>query len=221
MSFQMNYRTFQDYLKVGLLITRFRFFFTILALLVWNLASSQLAENKLEDAYYLLIKDQIKESEKSISYFAKDLQQEVDSGRLTKTSMEKMITKKLRYRKLLASKKCNEEFKWHLGLDLKHKFTLSNLFGKNVVSDLFNKVGADETHNLAKATALGIMIQQEQVEPTYGHSFSSPIKLDTNRYILYHKFSTSILSGYSELLIFCLDENGDYELERSIGGYIL
>lgn len=212
----MNYHIFQLCPKGNLAIINKAIVF-ICSLLICNLSYSQVSEDSLEVAYYQLIKGKMIDGQKSVSkYYAKILQKEVDSGDISKALMDKIINKKLKYKKRLRPKTNNTGFANYLEMDLRIKLTLRNVFGKSFVSEILSRIEADQHHNKTITKNLDITLAQEQLGGSFGHSFSSPIFMDTNRYILYHTFYSTPLSGYSEVLIFCLHPDGSYEIEGVI-----
>jgi hypothetical protein len=87
--------------------------------------------------------------------------------------------------------------------------------------DLFSKLGRDtldllisKIPNRAAIQPMNLFDAEIKKAPLegksfYGHGFSSAIEIAPNRYIIFHSYSSGLLSGYGQMILYQFSDQGE------------
>lgn len=175
----------------------------------------------LEKAYYSIIQKAIQRDTMPRQHLINTLQKRLNSGKISKAYMEEVIRRRKIHKTSLQKEMCNEAFKWELEMDLKIGSNLSTVLGKENIRALLKKVGPNVDHNKRTIDSLNIPFSKRTLNGGYfGYAFSAPYLIDSNRYVVYYSHYVAPLNGGGGAIIFCLKEDGSYEIEGVIPLFI-
>ncbi len=170
----------------------------------------------LEKAYYSILQKIIQKDTMPRQHFINAMQKRVDSGKISKAYMQEVIRRRKIHKTSLKKEMCNEEFKWYLEMDLKLDFNLGRVLGKENLRALLKQIGPNVDHNKRTIDSLNIPFSKRTLNSYFGYAFSAPYLIDSNRYIVYYSHYVASLNGHSAAIIFCLKEDGSYEVEGTV-----
>lgn len=136
------------------------------------------------------------------------------SGKITKADSVNQLLKLKRKPLPLMSRATNKYAKEKLAKQYLDTEEIAEYIGRDLLLKIVEKIGPDQNHP-KKLCEKGIEIITEKPKIRPHHYFSSPFKIQNNRFIIYHFKSLGRGVGRSEFIIYCIEKNENIEIEKT------
>ncbi|MFC4221726.1 hypothetical protein [Flagellimonas marina] len=176
-------------------------------------------------AYYAVIANIIGQDTVVKDFTHKILDNKIKEGKITPRDSAEYV-QKIRERELVLDKHIPNSyirrvFHENLVQSKKGKNTmLFNAFERHGINleQILGKIPNDSLHNPVSLKP-GIKLLEEARRSKYSHSFSSPIEIGNNKFLVYHSYYGGANLFRDNYFIYSIDENGNFKDLTWVYGY--
>ncbi len=174
------------------------------------------AQTNLDSITYTLITSIIAEDTIIKDVQLRTLKKGILSGKYSKEDSLKFVNSVKSRKFRLYKNRMNNSLKSNLQNDLKNgNERVVKYFGEIGMREIIASIPEDTGHDLTLIDNTIEIIEKSGMRE-FCHFFSAPIKIDTNRYLLYHYNHNNDIGGSQYYIIFTINHNDTFEIETRI-----
>lgn len=184
--------------------------FLLFVLIFWS-SYAQKNSNEAKDIIsYVVAKDTLVNKLEGIA-----LSNKIKSGVITKQDSIAYAAQKKSLELRVFKKADNDAFRYYLEMDSKNNNRLAKYLSKEIVTKVIKSIPENSIHNIINLKDKGIVAYDKESVSGRCHSFSDPIEISSNRYIVYHYLLLNMDSWINEFIIYKIVKD-EIQIEKTI-----
>lgn len=184
--------------------------FLLFALIFWGSYAQNNSNEVTDITSYVVAKDTLVSKLEGIA-----LSNKIKSGVITKQDSITYAVQKKSLELRVFKKADNEAFRYYLEMDSKNNNRLAKYLSKEIVTKVIKSIPENSIHNILDLKDKGVVAYYKESVSGRCHSFSNPIEISSNRYIVYHYLLLNMDSWINEFIIYKII-NDEIQIEKTI-----